>query len=164
MIQDVEKTQSFFIILGGQEFGGVVWFSMFSLGDLSPWCLTHLSLGIVGLNCFGNSLFRCQDGNTPLHVACASENSSGALIVVQTLLDADADLTSVNNARNSAFHIACLNGNHQILEFLSAQEIFSEIWELRNSYLQVKSVHLHSPRGHGAKDRGRLLTILFYSV
>ena len=74
-------------------------------------------------------------------MACASENSSGALIVVQTLLDADADLTSVNNARNSAFHIACLNGNHQILEFLSAQEIFSEIWELRNSYLQVKSVH-----------------------
>ncbi len=79
-----------------------------------------------------------KDGNTPLHVACASENPSGALLVVQTLLDADADFSSVNAAKNSAIHIACLNGNHQILEYLLSQmDDEMEISELRNMQLQV---------------------------
>jgi len=41
-------------------------------------------------------------------VACASECPSGALLVVQTLLDADADFTVVNAAKNSPIHVACL--------------------------------------------------------
>jgi len=103
------------------------------------------SFSLKSQSCLKNQIFNTgfnfniKDGNTPLHAACASENSSGALIVVQTILDADADLSSVNNARNSAFHIACHNGNHQILEFLLTQEYDTDIYDLRNSHHQVTS-------------------------
>ena len=73
-----------------------------------------------------------------MHAACASENNSAALLVVQTLLDADADPSSVNNVRNSAFHIDCHNGNYQILEYLLTQDHETDVSELKNSHHQVE--------------------------
>ena len=58
--------------------------------------------------------------------------------MIQTLLDGDAELLSVNTAKNTAIHIACLNGNHSILEYLLTQlEDETELTELRNAQLQV---------------------------
>lgn len=53
-------------------------------------------------------ILKDKQGNTPLHVACASENQSGALLVVQTLLDASADFMAENFAKNTPIHVACL--------------------------------------------------------
>ena len=47
-------------------------------------------------------------------------------------------MSAVNTSKNSAVHIACLNGNPQILEYLLSQmEDDMEIAELTNAQLQV---------------------------
>jgi len=84
-----------------------------------------------------------KEGNTPLHVACASENQSGALLVVQTLLDASADFMAENLVKNTPIHVACLNGNSQILEYLISQmEEDLELTELVNIHGQVNEISI----------------------
>lgn len=55
---------------------------------------------------------RDKDGNTPLHLACVSENIS----LVHLIAEMKFDATEVNNDGDTALHIACRTGNLELVE------------------------------------------------
>lgn len=56
-----------------------------------------------------------EDGQTPLHKACAK----GANTVVQLLLDAGANVNAVDNEGNTPAHVACANNQAEALKLLA---------------------------------------------
>ena len=76
------------------------------------------------------------DRYTALHASAAI----GAVIVVQQLLEAEADILAANSYGNTPIHTACLNGHADVLSYL-----MSELTDLKENVFDLLNIKGQSP-------------------
>ncbi len=76
-----------------------------------------------------------KDGMTPLHAAAAAQFPSD--LVAQVLADAGVSLARANQAGNTPAHVACQQGQNEVLAVLLEKGLTESITSMPNSKGEV---------------------------